>query len=72
MAFFFDCWHCVCLIQNGATALYAASQNGHSEVVGRLLECKEIQVNLQAKVKVECFVVVYKCFKTIGLYVFFF
>ena len=37
-------------MQEGFTALMLASQNGHSNVVNRLLECKQIDVNLQAKV----------------------
>ena len=60
-------------IQSGSTALWMASQNGHLDVVGRLLQCKEIQVNLQAKVKSNCFVVVsIKIFQTIGHMCFFF
>ena len=38
------------IMQDGWTALLEASRNGHSDVVNRLLECKQIDVNLQAKV----------------------
>ena len=36
------------------TALMKASQFGHLDVVNRLLNCKEIYVNLQSKVKWIC------------------
>ena len=45
-------------MQDGAIALHIASQNGHLDVVSRLLECKEIDGNLQMNVS---WIVVQKC-----------
>ena len=40
-------------VQDGATALYMASQNGHCEVVETLLEAKA-DVNMKANVSESC------------------
>ena len=37
-------------MQDGYSALIKASEYGHLDVVNRLLDCKEIDVNLQTKV----------------------
>ena len=43
-------------MQDGWTALMLASSNGHLDVVNRLLDCKQIDVNVQDKVSeiVQC------------------
>ena len=46
LGFFYFC-HDIWIVQNGDTALIAASKNGNLDVVNRLLDCKEIDVNLQ-------------------------
>ena len=42
-------------MQNGDTTLILASGNGHLDVVNRLLDCKEIDVNVQTTVLWEMF-----------------
>ena len=37
-------------MQDGKTALILATQEGHLDVVNRLLDCKQIDVDVQSKV----------------------
>ena len=57
----------ICLMQNGTTPLYIASQNGHSSVVSLLLD-KRAAVDLPNKVKMILEVKLKQCIHCVDNY----